>query len=242
MGEFSDAILNSIMQSKKSTAEAPKGFEWKSQFSNIKVASDISRLQHFEINFNSIYLKPRIIIILGKRGSGKTSLAFRILENVNAMTERKCYALNFPKTLPDWITHISTFEEAQNNSVVFVDESTLNIPAQQGKKKIRYLLGLMAIARHKDVSLVFVNQHSSTMDLNVIRQADILVLKQPSLMQKETERPAIRKLLDKVDNKYRMECPERHFFVIADDFEGMMVFDMPSFWSNEISKAYKEKR
>ena len=240
MGEFSDACLNAIMQSKK-PAEAPKGFEWKSVFSNIKVASDISRLQHFEINFNSIYHKPRIIIILGKRGSGKTSLAFRILENVNANTDRKCYALNFPRTLPNWITHITTFEEAENNSVVFVDESTLNIPAQQGKKKIRYLLGLMAIARHKDVSLVFVNQHSSTMDLNVIRQADILVLKQPSLMQKETERPAVKKLLEKVEGKFKMECPEKFFFVIADDFQGMMNFDMPSFWSNDISKAYKNR-
>lgn len=222
--------------------KTPTGFPWKSSFSEIKSIVKSNSLESTKINLNSIYIKPRIVIILGKRGSGKTSLAFRILENVNAMTERKCYALNFPKTLPEWITHISTFEEAENNSVVFVDESTLNIPAAQGRKKIAYLLGLMAIARHKDVSLIFVNQHSSTMDLNVIRQADILVLKQPSLMQKETERPAVRKLLDKVNNRFKMECPEKHFFVIADDFEGMMVFEMPSFWSNEISKAYKEKR
>lgn len=222
----------------KSQPTAPIGFQWKSIFSEIKSTTVIGSMHSTKLDINSIYIKPRIVIILGKRGSGKTSLAFRILENVNAMTDRKCYALNFPKNLPDWITHISTFEEAHNNSVVFVDESTLNIPAQQGKKKIKYLLSLMAIARHKDVSLVFVNQHSSTMDLNVIRQADILVLKQPSLMQKETERPAIKKLLDKVDNKFNMECPEKHFFVISDDFEGMMQFEMPSFWSTQISKAF----
>src|SRR3989344_572260 len=43
--------------------------------------------------FSTITVKSLIILIFGRRGSGKSALGFRILENVFVQTKRPCFAL-----------------------------------------------------------------------------------------------------------------------------------------------------
>ena len=99
----------------------------------------------------------------------------------------------------------------------------------------------MAIARHKHMTLIFITQHGGTLNLNPFRQADTLIFKEPSLLQRKTERSFLQEVLHVVEDKFQ-NVPKQDrissFYIFDDDFEGLAKFNLPSFWSNEISEAW----
>ena len=68
-----------------------------------------------------ILKSSNIMLIIGKRGSGKTSLGMKLLEFFK-YSERQVYIVGYGKTkLPRWIKKAETIEKAPNNSVVLID-------------------------------------------------------------------------------------------------------------------------
>ena len=66
-----------------------------------KVSGDFSNFAD-GLNNNS-----KIILIFGKRGSGKSALGLKIMENIKAQTEKNCYTLGINESfLPKWIESI----------------------------------------------------------------------------------------------------------------------------------------
>lgn len=98
----------------------------------------------------------------------------------------------------------------------------------------------MVISRHKDQDLIIVVQNSANLDINCIRQADVLIFKQPSLLQIKTERKQITKLFEKAKSyfKYGRTENKKWNYIISEEFEGVCVNTLSSFWSDKISKAY----
>ncbi len=200
-----------------------------------------SKKGNFDDFFNKILRYSLIMLITGKRGSGKTSLGMSILEILNSI-KRKCYAIGFDKAkLPKWLKKARVLEDVSNNAAVLVDEGAIVYSSRDSMKKANKMLGkLMAVARHKNLSLILIAQNTSMIDLNVLRLSDVLLLKEPSLLQAEFERPALQKRYMKVaplfkKQKERTKC----FYVWSDDFEGMLRYNLPAFWNETISKAFK---
>ncbi len=183
-----------------------------------------------------------IILIIGKRGSGKSALGFKLLETIAG--KRKAYYLGKAK-LPWWIQQADSIEEIKNNSLVLVDEASLAFSAREPMSKPnKYLSKIMAIARHKDLTLIIITQNSAMLDLNVLRLADTLLLKEPSLLQAAFERKAINNLFRKVEeafHKIKAKDKKPFVYVIDDVFEGIISFSLPEFWSEKISKSYAQK-
>lgn len=183
-----------------------------------------------------------IILIIGKRGSGKSALGFKLLESLAG--KRKAYYLGKAK-LPWWIQQADSIEEIRNNSLVLVDEAALAFSAREPMSKSNKYLGkLMAIARHKDLTLIIITQSSAMLDLNILRLADTLLLKEPSLLQAAFERKAINDLFKKVEeafHKIKARDKKPFVYVIDDAFEGIISFSLPEFWSNALSKSYARK-
>ncbi|MBL7206827.1 MAG: hypothetical protein ISS36_04475 [Candidatus Aenigmarchaeota archaeon] len=83
--------------------------------------------------------------------------------------------------------------------------------------------------------------NSGMIELNVLRLADTLILKEPSLLQSKFERKALKDMYDKIGPLFaNIPVRERHFYVWDDDLEGMLSFDLPNFWSEGISKSFKD--
>lgn len=184
--------------------------------------------------------KSKIILIAGKRGSGKSTLGFRVLENIKTSSARPMFTIGVSQELlPYWITAIESIEEAENNGVILVDEGAISFSCRNSMSaKNKELSNLLAIARHKDMTLILITQNTSMIDKNVLNLCDTIVLKEGSLLQSEMERICIRKLYKRANGYFRQldEDLTSYAYIIDDEFEGVVKTRLPSFWREEISK------
>lgn len=193
-------------------------------------------------DFNSaINAKSRIILVFGRRGSGKSALGFRIMENIHASSKRGCFVLGVSKSLlPKWISEIDGLDKVDSGSVVLVDEGAISFSARESMQKKNVSLGkMLATARHKDLTLIFITQNTGMIDKNVLNLTDVIIAKEGSLLQKQMERPQIKELMEKIDaamTHLPKEERVRYCYVFSDDFEGLCSIQLPSFWSEGISK------
>jgi len=180
-----------------------------------------------------------IMLIIGKRGSGKTALGFKLLELLSG--KRKAYYLGKAK-LPWWIKQVDDVNKISNDSIILVDEAAIAYSARESMSKSnKFLSSLMSIARHKSLSLIIISQNSAMLELNILRLSDTLFFKEPSLLQTKFERKAIGDLFKKADdafNKIKNDDKKKYSYVIDDEFEGLITFNLPEFWNEKISKSY----
>ncbi|MBI2112169.1 hypothetical protein HYT52_01390 [Candidatus Woesearchaeota archaeon] len=188
--------------------------------------------------------KSTIGIILGARGTGKTAIGTRILENFAAKSEKYAYALGFKEEeLPAWIKVIRSVEEIDTNAVLLIDEGGIEFSSRNSMSKANKILSdILLIARHKDLSVIFIAQNSTNLEINAIRQADYLILKPSSLLQKDFERKKIREMYQEVEKDFtELAETEGITYIYADNYQGFVVNTLPSFWSEKVSKGYRRK-
>jgi len=183
-------------------------------------------------------------IILGARGSGKSAFGLKLLENLHATSARKIFALGFKAhELPPWIYAIDNIELIENNSYVLIDEGGILFNARQGFSDANQLLSkLLLIARHKDLSIMFISQNSSNLEINAIRQADYLVLKPSSLLQLDFERKKIKEIyVEAAEDFAKFKKTTGLTYIYSDTFKGFVSNPLPTFWTTKISKSFSGK-
>jgi hypothetical protein len=95
------------------------------------------------------------------------------------------------------------------------------------------------IARHKNLSVLFISQNSSNLDVNILRQADCMLLKPSSLLQKDFERKKITEIYEEVKEDFqRLKDHKGLTYIYSEEYRGFVENDLPSFWSQGISKSF----
>jgi hypothetical protein len=186
--------------------------------------------------------KSKIGIILGARGTGKTAIGIKVLENIYAKSKRKLYAIGFkPEDMPAWIEVIDNVEQIQNNATVLIDEGGVLFSSRNAMTKPNKLLSqLILIARHKNLNILFISQNSSNLDVNILRQADHLILKPTSLLQKDFERKKIKDTYEEISKDFKKYENQRGAtYIYSEIFRGFIANPLPSFWSTNISKSFR---
>jgi archaellum biogenesis ATPase FlaH len=182
-----------------------------------------------------------IILITGKRGSGKTALGFKFLDVLSG--KRNAYYLG-EGDLPRFIKKVKDVKDVKNDSILLVDEAAISYSSRDSMKGANKVLSdIMAISRHKNLSLIIITQNSAMVDLNIIRLADTLIFKEPSLLQSRFERKSVLDLFKKAETQFKginQKDRKSNFYVIDDEFEGMLSFILPEFWSDKISKSFSK--
>ncbi len=107
----------------------------------------------------------------------------------------------------------------------------------------KLLSSLLLISRHKDLSVLFISQNSSNLEINAIRQTDYLLLKPPSLLQQDFERKVIQDIYAEQAAKFKAMAKAHVglFYVHADAYRGFAENELPSFWSESVGKAYRSR-
>ncbi|MFH0970993.1 MAG: hypothetical protein V1835_00345 [Candidatus Micrarchaeota archaeon] len=236
-------IINKLAQKGAEKAEDMKRPRMQAKYSDFDVlessTGDFKQFENYLLNS-----KSTVGIILGARGTGKSALGMRILENVHAKRGRKVAALGFLKeSLPSWIKVVDKTELIENNSFVLVDEGGIVFSARQAMSDANKILSeLLLISRHKDLSILFISQNSANLDVNAIRQADYLLLRKSSLLQKDFERKKIKEVYEGAKGLFEKYGKEKQkiTYVYSDDFRGMIANALPSFWTEAAGKAFKD--
>ena len=184
----------------------------------------------------------QIGIILGARGSGKTAFGIKFLENFHNKYKKECFAMGFKEEeMPSWIKIVDDIEKIKNNSMILIDEGGVLFNSRSSMSNANKLLSqLMMVARHKSISIIFISQNSSNLEVNILRQADFLALKPSSLLQKEFERKMIQKIYESTGNhfeKFKEHKGLTHIY--SGKFRGFISNPLPSFWKEGISKGFK---
>jgi len=124
--------------------------------------------------------------------------------------------------------------------VILVDEGAISFSSRSAMSDKNKELGqLLAIARHKDLTLILITQNTGMIDNNVLRLCDTLVFKEGSLLQERFERSAIKDLYETA-NQALVQIPsserQSHCYIIDSGFEGVCNVQLPSFWNSKVSK------
>ena len=176
-----------------------------------------------------------IVLIAGRRGAGKSALGFALMEQIAANSNRKCFVLDVSQNvLPAYIRSVDSLDHVARGGIVLVDEGAIAFSARESMSKKNKQLGqLLAVARHKDLSLFLITQNTGMIDKNVLTLCDCIALKQGSLLQEKMERPALREF-------YQTAAPELKkqgdAYIFSHDFEGVINTALPTFWSDRVSK------
>lgn len=183
--------------------------------------------------------KSKIYAIIGGRGFGKSCLGFALLEWHKELVNRKCYAYKFPKpsVLPEWISTIEDVRKARAGGVVLIDESGIefNQFSFNSSKSVE-LANILKTARHKDLSIIFIAQNGANLTRDIRRLVDSYLLKAPSFTQLYDEISIIKKMYQNCFMLFGEEEQKKGFYIM--ELGQMSYFDLPSFWNDEISKAY----
>jgi len=236
----SKQVSKSIKKRKEKAVNAarPKFKPKYSSLTEIKtVHGDISKFESHLLKKDSL-----IGIVLGARGSGKSAVGMKLLENFKAKTGRYVCAMGFKAgDVPDWINVVENVDQIPNNAVVLIDEGGITFSSRKSMSNANQLLSeLLMIARHKSLTILFITQNSSNLEVNVLRQADFLILKPSSLLQKDFERKIVKKLYEDVaDDFSALKDNEGIAYVHSDKFRGFVSNELPSFWSTDVSKSFK---
>lgn len=183
-------------------------------------------------------------IVVGARGSGKSAFGIKLAENVYAKQKRETYALGFKaETMPSWIHIVEDLEDIPEGSFVLIDEGGILFSSRKAMTNANQLMSeLLFISRHKSLSILFIAQNSSNLDVNIIRQADYIVLKPSSLLQKDFERKIIKDIYSSIEDDYdSLKDKKGLAYIYSEVFRGFITNALPSFWNADISKAFKGK-
>ncbi len=188
---------------------------------------------------------PSVVLILGKRGSGKSALAYRVLELLRYKAIP--YVIGFPKEgkklLPDWIGIAQDLEEVPHDSVVLIDEAYISYHARgSANASSKAMSQLINLSRQRNQTLVFVSQEARQIDKNIASSASIIVFKEPAMLQLEFDRAELNKLARQAKAQFdNISGDKRKWSYIYSpdaDFLGLQQCLLPSFWKPSLSRIF----
>ena len=196
----------------------------------------------------NIIRHPSIIVIIGARGSGKSALGYKIAEYLKPYAD--IYVVALPREarrlLPEWIGTVPRIEDVPPNSVVLVDESYTQFHSRTfSSDRARSLSNLINLSRQRGQTLIFVTQEGRQVDKNIVSSADIIISKNPGILQSEFERRELRKMAEEARRMFAaINAKDRnkwaYVYAPGSDFIGMIENSLRRFWTQGLSKAYAD--
>lgn len=188
---------------------------------------------------------PEVIVILGKKGSGKSALAYRLLELLRWIAP--IYVVGLPSTahkyLRDWIEVQPELEDVPPNSIILLDESYIQYHARSSMtSQAKELSQILNLSRQRGQTLIFVSQESRQIDRNILSAADVVIFKEPGLLQTKFDRAELRGIVIQANQAFQSIIGDRKKWSFVYTQEqgciGLMENSTPSFWSEKLSRAF----
>ena len=197
-------------------------------------------------------VKPETVsIILGRKGFGKSALAYWLCDDNAKRHNLLPVVINLPKErqhlLPQSFV-IGGLDDVPrlSDAVIIIDEGTTMLPA--GQKKLEEMVkGYVALSRQRNQLILFIFHASSDVGSRILRGVDVILNKEPS--QRQIQHGAKDSWWYELltEGKERFEAladmglnPKEFTYVDAEEpeFRGMLKNPLPDFWCDDLSKAW----
>jgi len=188
---------------------------------------------------------PSVVLILGKPGSGKSALGYRLLELLQYVAD--IYVVGFPEQarslLPECIGIVPSLEDLPNKCIALVDEAYLAYHSRGSMTaKSKAMSQALNLSRQKEQTIIFITQEAGHIDKNIVGSANVLIFKELGMLQLEFDRPQLNKLATQAKQALNsvQGNKQRWSFAYApdNDFLGLMENELPSFWKPRLSRAF----
>ena len=188
---------------------------------------------------------PPILLVSGKRGSGKSALGYRLLELFRSRAAP--YVVGLPKEarkpLPDWVGCEDRLEDVPAKAVVLLDESYIQYHARNSMSdEGRDIRTIVNLSRQNEQSLIFIVQEARQLDVNAISQADVISVKGLSEISREFERPQLRRFTDNARVAFVGVKGNRQrwtwVYSEAAGEVGLVENELAGFWRPALSRAF----
>jgi hypothetical protein len=191
-----------------------------------------------------------VVIILGFRGQGKSALAWYIMEMCRTFKgkPRPVYVLGMPKAkrryAPRWVKHVEGFKNIPKHAVILVDEAALRFPARRSQSDENIAVaGLNALSRQRDQLIIFVAHTARLLELEAIMDCNVIIYRKPSASYLKFERRETMEWTTTAREQIMSKGNPLHWAYVIDledDRRGLLRCRLPSFWSDELSKAWAD--
>jgi len=198
-----------------------------------------------DIRWLDLIVPPCVVLLLGGRGGGKTALGFRLLELFRYKLTP--YVIGLPSQcahlLPDWIGIEERLEDVPSGSISLVDEAYLSNHARNwAKAESNDLCRLLNLSRQHDRTIIFIAQQGRQINLDIASSPNVIVFKNPGMLQAKFERPALRQIVAEAKLAFETKSGDqkRWSYVYSPDvgFSGMVENSLPTFWNQKLSRMY----
>ena len=197
-------------------------------------------------------IKPATVsVILGRKGYGKSALAYWLCDALSKQHSLLPIVINLPRErrglLPqNFVIRGLDDIPRLSDAVILIDEGTTMLPA--GQKKLEEMVkGYVALSRQRNQIILFIFHASSDVGSRILRGIDVILIKEPS--QRQIQHGAKdswwHELLSEAKERFEVLAdmglnPKEFTFVDAEEpeFRGMLKNPLPDFWCEELSKAW----
>jgi len=188
---------------------------------------------------------PSNVIILGKQGSGKSALGYKLLEYLRYTATPYVVALpsEARKVLPDWIGMATSLEDVPPKAVVLVDEAYISYHARSSMAaEAKAMSQLVNLSRQREQTLVFVSQEARQLDKNIASSANVIILKDLGILQVEFDRREFNKIATEARQAFSTITGDKrkwgYIYSLDSNFMGLVESSLPTFWSEKLSHIF----